>query len=67
MKPQIHVCYRCGKEMAYRDKFMLYLYKCVKRGELDAKKRLNLCEACARRVMGVVIKYCSMEQGADGK
>lgn len=53
--------------MAYRDKFMLYLYKCVARGELDAKKRLNLCEACARRVMGVVIKYCSMEQGADGK
>lgn len=51
MKPQTHICSRCGREMAYAEKYMVYLYKARPHGQLERREHIDLCAGCARQVM----------------
>lgn len=57
-RPQVHKCARCRKEMAYEDKWMMYVYKTQAHGKLEVRKRIDLCEGCAKRLTGAVIRCC---------
>ena len=52
--------------MAYADKWMLYMHKTQAHGKLEARKHIDLCKACARKVMGAVVKYCDMGEKEQG-
>lgn len=58
MKPQIHVCARCGKEMSYTDKRMVYLYRCREYGKMEPVAHVDLCKDHARELwMWIKSKY----------
>lgn len=58
MNAKTYTCLRCGKEMPYADKYMLYIYKATKYGKLTPKAHIDLCERCAKRIWMVTHKYC---------
>lgn len=61
-KKIIHECARCGKQMEYREKRMLYLYDVreyrrfadVKGVRPMAALKLNLCQDCAFRAVNIL-------------
>ena len=57
MRPQVHKCARCGKEMSYTDKRMVYLYHCREHGRMEPVRHMNLCEAHARELWNKIRRY----------
>ncbi len=60
-KKIIHYCAKCGKEMKYEEKKMLYIYDVVpkKRGDFDivrSEKRMaiNLCGKCCNELQKII-------------
>ncbi len=60
-KKIIHYCAKCGREMQYKDKKMLYTYDVIHKkhfasADLSPKKRLsiNLCDKCAGEIEKII-------------
>lgn len=63
MKRQIHVCARCGKEMSYTDKRMVYLYRCREYGKMEPVAHVDLCKEHARELWRKIRRYGDKEDG----
>jgi hypothetical protein len=67
----VHICARCGLEMAYIEKHMLYFYRvrnarASRYGSFEYTRpfktlKLNLCPDCAEYMQKVVLSECSAE------
>lgn len=67
-KQMIHRCERCKKEMEYKDKSMLYIYKVIphyhyERLTTTKKYAINLCNDCRIYVVEMLKLTCDNYEG----
>lgn len=66
VRPQVHTCARCGQEMAYTDKRMIYIYRCREHGRMEPIRHMDLCRKCTRQLWAwIEQKYAKGGRGEN--
>lgn len=65
---RIHYCKKCGKQMEYKEKSMLYIYDVMRKphrysSDYVPKKRyaINLCGECSEKAESIIKEWIESE------